>query len=43
MRTRTPQVTTTLPAADRLCPTCGDHYDISDPGESYPHNNGLCG
>lgn len=30
---------TTTQASERPCPTCGDWYDISDPGASYPHNN----
>ena len=30
---------TTTQVAERRCPTCGDWYDISDPGASYPHNN----
>jgi len=33
MRTTAPSV------AERPCPTCGDYYDLSDPGASYPHNN----
>ena len=33
-----------LPAcvADRICPKCGQYYDISDPADSQPHNNGWC-
>lgn len=42
MRTHTPQVSATVSASERPCPACGDYYDISDPGSSYPHNNGLC-
>ncbi|WP_283091709.1 hypothetical protein [Nocardiopsis sp. MG754419] len=43
MRTHAPRVSTIVPAANRKCPTCGDYYDISDPADSYPHNNNLCG
>nr|WP_255455324.1 hypothetical protein [Nocardiopsis sp. 90127] len=42
MRTRTPQVTPVVSASERPCKTCGDYYDISDPADSYPHNNGQC-
>lgn len=24
---------------NRQCPTCGEHYETSDPAASYPHNN----
>lgn len=24
---------------NRKCPTCGEHYETSDPAASYPHNN----
>ncbi|MCY9787940.1 hypothetical protein KIK06_29090 [Nocardiopsis sp. EMB25] len=29
-------------AAERECPRCHCHYDISDPAASYEHNNKLC-
>lgn len=48
MRARTPQHALLIhlirsaasPAGINIpCPVCGVHYDPSDPGQSYPHNN----
>ena len=48
MRARTPQHAllafilraAASPAGINIpCPVCGDYFDPSDPGQSYPHNN----